>query len=370
MRICHVSDSHLGAGANHPRRGESGLTLRQEDIVRAFEASIDRIVALQPDLCIHSGDLFHHVRPLNTVMAIAGRALHRLADEAGIPTVIMTGNHDAPRQTHIGPALNVFRQIKDLYVATESRPHRFDFGETTITALPHCLTTAVQQTALADCHPNPAARYNILVLHGVVAGMPEFSMADLGEQEIARELLEPFDYVALGHYHNYSQVGPRAFYAGSTERLSQAERDSAKGLLEVNLEPFKVVFHELPTRPMVDLPRIEAGGKRGDELAADLIRQLTEIDSPGKIVRVTIVGVSDETLGTIPAGTLDRLRKDNFQLDIRFEKESPAGEVAFGEAVGKGLEQKLVDFIRAADSDGFEPDRLVAMARQYLQRAE
>ena len=370
MRLCHFSDSHLGAGANHPRRGESGLTLRQEDIVRAFEAAVDKIIALKPDLCIHSGDLFHHVRPLNTIMSIAGRELHRLAEQAGIPTVIMTGNHDAPRQTHIGPALDVYRQIKNLHVATESRLHRFEFGDTTVTALPHCLTTAIQKSALADCQPNTEAKHNILVLHGVVAGMPEFSMADLGEQEIDPELLAQFDYVALGHYHNYSQVGPGAFYAGSTERLSQAERSSPKGLLEVNLEPLSVVFHEVPTRSMVDLPRIEAAGKRGDELAAELVKKLAEIESPEKIVRVTISGVTDETLGTIPAGTLDRLRKDNFQLDIRFEKETPTDQVAFGEAVGSGLEQKLAEFIRTTDTEGFEPDRLVEMARQYLQRAE
>jgi DNA repair exonuclease SbcCD nuclease subunit len=370
MRLCHFSDSHLGAGANHPRRGDSGLTLRQEDIVGAFEAAVDRIIALKPDLCIHSGDLFHQVRPLNTIMAVAGRALHRLADEAGIPTVIMTGNHDAPRQTHIGPALEIYRQIRNLHVATESRLHRFTFGDTTITMLPHCLTTGVQKAALAECRPDLRTKYNVLVLHGVVAGMPEFSMADLGEQEIAPELLEPFDYVALGHYHNYAQVGPRAFYAGSTERLSQAERASAKGLLEVFLEPFRAVFHEVPTRPMVDLPRIQAAGKRGDELAEEITRKLAEIDSPDKIVRVTISGVTEETLGTIPPGTLDRLRKENFQLDIRFEKESPNTPVAFGEAVGQGLEQKLVDFIRAADLQEFAPDRLVELARQYLHRVE
>lgn len=370
MRLCHVSDSHLGAGAGHPRRGESGLTLRQEDLIRSFEAAIDRIIALKPDLCIHSGDLFHQVRPLNTIMAIAGRALYRLADQAGIPTVIMTGNHDAPRQTHIGPALEVYRQIRNLYVATESRLHRFTFGDTVVTVLPHCLTAGVQKAALADCRPDPGAKHNILVLHGVVAGMPEFSMADLGEQEIAPELLEPFGYVALGHYHNFTQVGSRTFYAGSTERLSQAERGSAKGVLEVVLEPFSVVFHEIPTRAMVDLPAIQAAGKRGDELAEEISRKLAEIDSPDKIVRLTIAGVTDELLGTLPSGALDRLRKENFQLDIRLEKESPEAPIAFGRVVGQGLEQKLIEFIRSSELKGFAPDRLVDLARQYLHRAE
>jgi DNA repair exonuclease SbcCD nuclease subunit len=85
-------------------------------------------------------------------------------------------------------------------------------------------------------------------MHGVAAGMPEFSMADLGEQELPVDLMDRFDYTALGHFHNYCQVGKRAWYAGSTERLSQAERDTAKGFLEIDLDPLTVKFHQVHTR--------------------------------------------------------------------------------------------------------------------------
>ncbi|MFQ6009334.1 MAG: exonuclease SbcCD subunit D, partial [Candidatus Zixiibacteriota bacterium] len=120
MKLCHFSDSHLGAGESHPKRGESGLTLRQEDIISSFIEAVDKIIAIKPDVCIHSGDLFDSVRPLNRIMAIAGYQLHRLAEEHGIPTVIITGNHDAPKQPYIGAAIDVFKQIDNLYVAAGS----------------------------------------------------------------------------------------------------------------------------------------------------------------------------------------------------------------------------------------------------------
>jgi DNA repair exonuclease SbcCD nuclease subunit len=121
MKLCHFSDSHLGAGESHPRRGKSGLTLRQEDIINAFTEAVDKIIEIKPDLCIHAGDIFDSVRPLNRIMAIAGEQLYRLAEEHSIPTVLIAGNHDAPKQPHIGSAIEVYKQIDNLYVVSASR---------------------------------------------------------------------------------------------------------------------------------------------------------------------------------------------------------------------------------------------------------
>ncbi|MEW5994937.1 MAG: DNA repair exonuclease, partial [Candidatus Zixiibacteriota bacterium] len=229
MKLCHFSDNHLGAGENHPRRGDSGLTLRQEDIINSFIEAVDNIIAIKPDICLHSGDLFDAVRPINRIMAIAGEQLHRLADKNGIPTIIITGNHDAPKQPHLGAAVDVFRQIKNLYVASGTGLEVIEIKGCRICALPHCLTSAIQAQQLEQCVPDSSAGYNVLVAHGMAAGMPEFSMAELGELEIPLEVMDGFDYVALGHFHNHCQVAPRVWYAGSTERLSQAERDVSKG---------------------------------------------------------------------------------------------------------------------------------------------
>jgi len=196
MRICHFADSHLGAGENHHRQGKSGLTVRQEDIINSFVEAVDKIIALKPDICIHAGDLFHTVRPYNRIMALAGQQLYRLAEENGIPTIIIAGNHDAPKQPHIGAALEVYRQIDNLYVAVESKLHVFEVAGAKIFALPHCLTTAILKRELEKCKPDPQARYNVLVMHGVASGMPEFSMADLGEQELPVDVMGRFNYTA------------------------------------------------------------------------------------------------------------------------------------------------------------------------------
>lgn len=371
MKLCHLADSHLGAGENHARRGTTGLTVRQEDIISSFVEAIDRIIAVRPDICIHAGDLFHVVRPLNRIMAIAGEHLYRLAAENGIPTVIIAGNHDAPRQPHVGAALDVYRQIPNLFVATGGTMSQFTVGEACITALPHCQTVADQKDQLELCRPDPDARHNVLVLHGVASGMPEFSMADLGEQELPLDLMARFDYTALGHFHNHCQVAPTAWYSGSTERLSQSEREADKGFLEVDLLPLKVQFHAVATRPMIDLSTIDAAGRRGDQVVAEIKQHLEAAGSTDKIVRVKIEGVTEEVLKTLPAEALAELKRETFSLDVRFEKAKDTDENnQFGQAAVGRLDQGFIQYLESVDLKGFDRDRLVTEALKYLKADE
>jgi DNA repair exonuclease SbcCD nuclease subunit len=367
MRICHLSDSHLGAGEGFPRRGSSGLTLRQEDVVAGFVDAIDQIIALKPDLCLHTGDLFHHVRPTNRILALAGDQLHRLAEERGIPTVIICGNHDSPRQPHIGAALDVFGHVQNLYIASASELRTFRFGDTIIWALPHCVTGETLTKETAGCAPDSSARYNILMAHGVAAGMPEFRMVELGEQEISLDVINRFSYTALGHYHNCVQVAPRAWYAGSTERLSQSERESRKGFLEVELNPLSIRFHEVRCRAMIDLPVIRAEGLRGDQVVEAIEREMAAGESEGKVTRVTVEGITEETLRTIPRERLAALREKAFDLDIRLNRKQSADLPQIGRAAMGRLDLGFIEYLKSVDLNGLAPDRIIQLAEQYLQ---
>lgn len=371
MRICHLADTHLGAGENHPVRGERGLTLRQEDIVVSFIEAIDKIIALKPDICIHAGDIFDTVRPQNRILAIAGEQLYRLAEEAGIPTVVITGNHDAPKQPHSAAALDIFRHIRNLHIASNSRLTIFEIGGAKIYALPHCLTTEIQKEELAKAIPDPSAKHNLLIMHGVAAGMPEFSMLDLGEQEFPIDVMTRFDYVALGHYHNYCQVGPTAWYSGSTERLSQDERGVGKGFIELTLAPLSIRFHEVNTRPMLAVQSINVAGKRGDQVAQMLEEKLSEIGSEDKIIRVQLEGATPEMLQTMPGERIAALRQKSFALDIRIEKEkSDEPAAAFGRSAIGRLDTSFLAYLEQADLQGLDRERLKREALRYLEPEE
>src|SRR5919206_67341 len=72
--------------------------------------------------------------------------------------------------------------------------------------------------------PDPAWKYNVLLLHGEIAGVlpKEATPLNRAAVEISREELGAarWDYVALGHYHVYREVEPNAYYSGSVDYTS------------------------------------------------------------------------------------------------------------------------------------------------------
>jgi hypothetical protein len=63
--------------------------------------------------------------------------------------------------------------------------------------------------------------------------------------------------VLAGHIHRHQvlRLNVPVVYCGSIERTSYAEQNETKGFCELSLNrgmPPRMMFHELPTRPMVD----------------------------------------------------------------------------------------------------------------------
>lgn len=86
VRILHTSDWHLG------------VSVRNESRAADHDALIAELVAVarsaEPDLIVHTGDLFDGHRPPMPEMARAIRALRALGEVA--PVALLAGNHDSP----------------------------------------------------------------------------------------------------------------------------------------------------------------------------------------------------------------------------------------------------------------------------------
>ncbi len=86
MRLLHQSDWHLG-------RTLYGVA-RREDHEDALEQSVALCRSFEPDLVLHTGDLFDGPRPGVDDLTLALDALRRMAECA--PVVVLAGNHDSP----------------------------------------------------------------------------------------------------------------------------------------------------------------------------------------------------------------------------------------------------------------------------------
>jgi DNA repair protein SbcD/Mre11 len=117
--IAHLADLHLGYRAYH-RLGPGGTNARERDVARAFGAALDAVSALEVDLVVVAGDVFHTVRPSNAAIADAFRQFARLrAALPGTPVVVIAGNHDSPRAIETGSILRLLAEIPGVYVADE-----------------------------------------------------------------------------------------------------------------------------------------------------------------------------------------------------------------------------------------------------------
>jgi len=365
MRIVHLGDNHLGAGSGQ----------REQDILDSYEEAIDQIIQLKPDLVINAGDLFHQLSPSNRAIAFASRQFIRLGRDAGIPTIIISGNHDAPKQKHVEAVLSIFEAYENVYIIHKSRYERIKIKDCAVSAVPHCLTPEILKEELQKVEPDSSARYNILVLHGVVAGMEEFRMVDLAEQEIdASYFHRGFDYVALGHYHNFKRVEPMVYYCGSTERLSLSEACFDKGFIEIDFdkkeEKEKVIFHQLKTRDMVDLPALTVGGKSAEQVFEELQRKVREYQPQGKIVRIKLTDIKEETYRSLPFDKIAELKREAFSLDIVFEKEKKSGENLYADVNLGRLDVAFEKYLKSEISDETERGELQQIGLQYLRRAE
>jgi len=370
MRFIHISDSHLGASTFSRRIAPSGYNQREEDICNSFIRAVDKIIDLRPDFVLHSGDLFHSVRPTNRIVHVGLEQILRLTRK-DIPVVIISGNHDTPKQKGVGSIFKIFTFFPDLYPAFNDRYEKIMLKEAAVHAVPQCADNEVFQAELQKVKVDTEAKFNILLLHGVVAGIPEFSMGELSEQEIKKEYFKPeFDYVALGHYHKHHKVGDGVYYAGSTERLSMNELGQEKGFVEVDLTSHNIVFHSVPTRDMFELPWIEACDLNPDEVLQKIEQRIGTQKVEDKIVRLRVVNVDGYVYNSLNFRAISELKSKAFHFDLRFEKkEAEKQEIVGTTAIGR-LEKEFADYLRGLETEKLDRSKLEELGLKYLTGQE
>ncbi len=296
LRIAHISDTHLGYRALGKTDPLTGRNQRSIDVESAFAYAIADILKRDVDLVVHSGDLFNQTRPPYAAIGAAMRQFRRLED-AGIPVVVIGGNHDTPRLRSSGSVFSLMHLVApkiDFVGGYETAIIPIPELDLTVTAIPHGrLTEPIPPAAF----PNPVTR-NLLVTHGFVPGMDNQAHKEPGEEEIDETILPPdFEYIALGHYHIRSHPRDNAWYAGSTERFGFGDEPVVPGYLLVELgargELPRVETIETPARPMLRwrLDDSITTEKDAVQIAGLILEWLREEHQPDAMAMAVVFGV-------------------------------------------------------------------------------
>lgn len=388
MRIVHLADLHLGF-RQHQRLTTAGINQREADVAASFRRAIDRTIQLAPDFVVIAGDVFHSVRPSNPAILHAFTQFARLVEALPQTEIVMVaGNHDTPRTAETGCILDLFRPLGIHVVRGEPRRVRFPDRDVSILAVPDLLSV---RPALV---PDAEARFNVLLLHGEIAGVlpqhthgPERAALEITQEELGASR---WDYVALGHYHVYRGVAANAYYSGSLDYTStdpwgeiREERAGSfysgpgggKGLIEWDLEARTHVWHPMPVaRPLLDLPRLDGTGMAPDEL--DEMVQKSVASAPASIddnlVRLVLTGVPRHVARQMDQKALRDLKRRamHFHLDVRrpeLVRRTASGAPWRRPSLSEVLKEKLEN---RAIAGGVARAEFVDLGLSYLERAD
>ncbi len=385
MRLVHLADLHLGF-RQFQRVTPTGVNQREADVALAFTRAIDKTIALAPDLVLVAGDVFHTVRPTNTAILHTVRQVQRLVQALPhAPVVMIAGNHDAPRSSDTVCILTLLAQfgVTVVHRGTE----RVAFPEHGLSVL--CVPD-VPQAERVRLEPDPDARFNVLLLHGEVRGvMPGHGDGTDRATEVyeAGDFSAAWDYVALGHYHVYTRVADKAYYAGALEytspnawgelREERRQKLPGKGIVEHDLATGKHKFHPIePPRRVIDLEPVSARGQNA-EAVDTLVRQAID-RAPGgiddKVVRLVVQDLPRHVARELDYKQIRDFsrRALHFQLDARRPELLRTGEASSG-APGRrpSLAETLRDRLLARSLEvGTDRERLVALGLEYLRQAD
>ena len=384
MRLVHLADLHLGF-RQYQRLTPAGVNQREADVARSFARAVDKTVALRPDLVVIAGDVFHTVRPSNPAILHAFKQFTRLRLALPAARIVMVaGNHDAPKTAETGCILRLFTECGVDVV--DGAAQRLDFAELDLSVLAVPDVPGHQRPELV---PDPARRWNVLLLHGEVADVFGSSRpaAERAAVEVLRdELRAPeWDYIALGHYHVYREVAPNAYYSGSIDYTSanawgelveeRAAGIAGKGLIEQDLATGAHTFHALPpARPLIDLAPVVAKGMTSAELDTAIRESVERV--PGgiddRIVRLIVRDVPRHVARELDHKALREYKRRalHFHLDTRrpeILRTSVSGAPGRRPSLAETVREKLSTRLLSSDVDRAA---LVALGLKYLEEAD
>ena len=256
VKFLHTADWHIG-------RKLQGLDLL-EDQQFVLENLITEMKKINPDFLIIAGDLYDRSVPSKEATKLLQELLVKINIGCNIPIFAISGNHDSRERLAIGEAW--FSKHKFyLHTRLEQAFDKISYEDADIYLLPYfepfeareyfedaTLTThnAATKRVIDEIYKNlDTNKTNILVAHTFVSGGLETDSEreiSVGTVEnVAVEIFDKFDYVALGHLHNPNAIKEtRLKYSGSPMAYSFSEASQTKGmrLIEVTKERYSEEF--------------------------------------------------------------------------------------------------------------------------------
>ena len=275
LRILHFADAHIDM-ANHGRHDpETGLPVRVLDFLKSLDTIVETAISEKVDMVIFAGDAYKDRTPSPTFQREWGKRIISLS-KAGIPTLLLVGNHDISPSLGRAHAIQEFETLEVPNIHVLAKPcfltpeqlglplqvialpwvSRSEFlatwdlsGDAALDAYSNMeerLTTRVKEW-LSQADPNLPI---ILTAHASVQGAKygaERTVMLGSDLVLSGSLVKDprLDYVAMGHIHKAQDLNegfhPPVVYPGSIERVDFGEARDEKFFVIAEVERGKTL---------------------------------------------------------------------------------------------------------------------------------
>lgn len=293
IKFIHCADIHLDAPFREYGSGSYGDT-RRRDIRTAFLNILNRAKTEKADFLLISGDLYEHGSVGKSTM----EWLHMVLSGAGIPIIIIPGNHDPY-------LLNSWYKnwewpLNVTILSPDNPGFTLDGLDVNIYGIGFSNFKEGKPDLSAVSAPKENF-FNILMFHGTL----DMDFAGNDYKPVTSRELEAlgYDYYALGHFHNIRDDYPlkNAYNPGSPEPLGFDET-GVHGAFLVNVEnvqgktSIKVEKFDTAIRVYHDEELNITGCKTLEEVKMRILGHLEGLDPERDIVRISLKGRTELSL--------------------------------------------------------------------------
>jgi len=407
VKILHFADAHINM-ANYGRQDpESGLPMRVMDFLKSLDEIATTAIEEKVDVVLFAGDAYKDRNPAPTFQREWGRRIMRIAN-AGIPVVLLVGNHDLSPSLNRAHALEEFNTLEIENVIVADAP-KF-YGPDDLWGLPLQLISMpwISRSGMLahlDLSPkNPDEIYEVLEnkignvidewlgnadpqfpvvlashasIQGAVYGGERTVM--LGKDLVLSGSLVKdarLDYVAMGHIHKPQDLNegqhPPVVYPGSIERVDFGEAQDKKYFVIAEVEKGKTRYEwrELKgIRKFIDRQlKLESNEQVTDQLRRAL-PSMQEME--GAIVRLSLEYPRDwESL--IDEAALREITSEAFEFHlVKRPKMETRIRIPEDKNVGSLSVVELLDiYWKSAHTEVVDTDTLMALAKEIIQRVD
>ena len=279
MKFIHLSDLHIGKHLYHYNM--------KEDQEHILEEVIGYTEKLRPDAVVIAGDIYDKSVPSAEAVAVFDDFLTRLSSVSPqVSILIIAGNHDSAQRLDYASRLLGSRGIYIAGKAPETEKEHLkkvvlkdEYGPVNFYLLPFVKPSMVKLITGTDENGNNLSyndtihrliereqvdinQRNILVSHQFYLPMGESAeevermdseIRTVGNiDQVSADILQKFDYAALGHIHKPMKAGGEFYrYCGTPLACSVSEAGQNKGIIMVDIkQKGEITTEVIPLEPL------------------------------------------------------------------------------------------------------------------------